>query len=1290
MGVAAEPPTLARAPLRSVQRVCAGCASRGSPVPCPVCGQTNHFRDAGNLLSPREGLLPTKRVAPIQAKLRVNPADDIYEKEADRAADTVVNSPPAAARGAVRTKPLVRVNGIIQRQSSAGIEAGGGLEEPQDEFDGTALQMKGSSNHGPEISSAQQSRVDSLRGGGQPLSERHRSFFGPLFGYDFGAVRIHDDALASKSASDFGARAYTTGRDIVFASGEFQPDSHSGMRLLAHELTHVVQQNAAASDPVQRDVLQRDEGQQPIAKTCPPVPSTPSSAALKTVQIYLSDRLVIADTVGGERFYMLLNAAQTDIAEGSYSAVHSRGQEVDCITGVGFQWRFEQDPKTRPRDWAAIPPSAYALIVSNSAGVFDDAGKAGAKDKNTGKGGAIGSKDDQKNAPGAKARPHDGNKGGDESGGTGAAADDQKILAAFQKQLGEVGSPTTVPSDPEVAAILKDLTESERDDLARFLRNSQMKAEDEGTGFDPKEVIKSYKNLSPADRELLRTNLELAKSTTGANELPQNVKIALDTGAEASSTQITQQVDALNSKLGELARIHASVNNPMAKKEDLEPIDLNKLPVFADMMMLEGLLAGASAKSPEIQAIAKELTASIGGIRDYVLEEIAWLVAEMAVSEIFSALLAPVTAGLSEAAEAGEAAYVLKRLHDLREFLLEVEKIYDTITTIRAVITQVIGAYDAYKNFRAQYEKWSSRLEKLQSLLEKASADSDDIDKEIEELEDQMIEELQKSLDDPAGLGGLLEHFFIPADATEDDLKEILFNIPRGIDAFRELVSFYGSFDRTKIEDVKILAYKGVRAGALLYPFVGYLALFVSNQLSSLMAHKDLSDRLLDMIGRAAQSSKIHGSPSKKDNREKLKKVKKSKDKPKKKDAKKAKDATDKAKGKGKDKGKKKDEDKGKKDSAKQPDEDEKKKEDEDPKKKAAHEEAEKQDAEWQLVLDKVAQLPSGYASDGATKTDLLKAARKISTAHKTVSGGPKILEVADKAYWAVTILRKGAANSKASAEVLMNDKMRLKKGLKAIEAKVASLRGTKMDKSSVAAAINPLKEPYGFKTLHVGDRKDGRQGMAVFGAVGKGAENVLTNIDDTTNMHFGTQGDPIPVNWYKHENNYPGSIKLTVDGKSQSFPINSPQLLTRAKKAGDVDIFVGIDMNNIVKEGTVMKRKSTKRSGTKQDDYRKALKAAGFDWTGKDADHVRDLAFEGKDDFDNLWPLDSKINRWAYTGDWYRTYGIEYRDQANPQQANSGTLYTLRDKYFRVIGFATEPLKLGGKTDKWRSPDTP
>jgi hypothetical protein len=179
-------------------------------------------------------------------------------------------------------------------------------------------------------------------------------------------------------------------------------------------------------------------------------------------------------------------------------------------------------------------------------------------------------------------------------------------------------------------------------------------------------------------------------------------------------------------------------------------------------------------------------------------------------------------------------------------------------------------------------------------------------------------------------------------------------------------------------------------------------------------------------------------------------------------------------------------------------------------------------------------------------------------------------------------------------------------------------------------------------------------------------------------------------VYWYKNEGNYPSSIRLRVDGKWQSFPMNSSQLLTKAKRAGEIDVFVGIDTSNIVKVDTVMRRNSIKRTGTKQQDYRQALTAAGYDWTGKDADHVRDLAFEGKDDFDNLWPLNSKINRWAFTGEWYRGYGIEYKDKDNPQQVNNATLYTLRDKYFRVIGFDTQPLKLGGKTDKWPSPDKP
>jgi hypothetical protein len=74
-----------------------------------------------------------------------------------------------------------------------------------------------------------------------PESERH--FFEPRFGADFSQVRVHADGQAAEAARAVNARAFTLGRDVVFGGGEYQPRSSEGSRLLAHELTHVVQQN---------------------------------------------------------------------------------------------------------------------------------------------------------------------------------------------------------------------------------------------------------------------------------------------------------------------------------------------------------------------------------------------------------------------------------------------------------------------------------------------------------------------------------------------------------------------------------------------------------------------------------------------------------------------------------------------------------------------------------------------------------------------------------------------------------------------------------------------------------------------------------------------------------------------------------------------------------------------------------------------------------------------------------------------------------------------------------------
>ena len=84
--------------------------------------------------------------------------------------------------------------------------------------------------------------------GGTPLDRDTRGFMESRLGADFGDVRVHTDAAASESARSVQAHAYTVGNDIVFQSGKYAPDTDSGKRMLAHELTHVVQQRSGPVD----------------------------------------------------------------------------------------------------------------------------------------------------------------------------------------------------------------------------------------------------------------------------------------------------------------------------------------------------------------------------------------------------------------------------------------------------------------------------------------------------------------------------------------------------------------------------------------------------------------------------------------------------------------------------------------------------------------------------------------------------------------------------------------------------------------------------------------------------------------------------------------------------------------------------------------------------------------------------------------------------------------------------------------------------------------------------------
>jgi len=90
---------------------------------------------------------------------------------------------------------------------------------------------------------------DVLNSSGQPLDTGTRAFMEPRFGYDFSRVRVHTDARAAESARSVNALAYTVGRDVVFGTGQYAPNMSEGRRLMAHELTHVVQQQSSGTSP---------------------------------------------------------------------------------------------------------------------------------------------------------------------------------------------------------------------------------------------------------------------------------------------------------------------------------------------------------------------------------------------------------------------------------------------------------------------------------------------------------------------------------------------------------------------------------------------------------------------------------------------------------------------------------------------------------------------------------------------------------------------------------------------------------------------------------------------------------------------------------------------------------------------------------------------------------------------------------------------------------------------------------------------------------------------------------
>jgi hypothetical protein len=204
-------------------------------------------RAVAQLLSERVRQSPQGRLT-IQTKLTVGAADDPYEREADRVAATIMQPSESSAphiqrqpveedeEKMVQRKPLASsITPLVQRQ-----------EMPEKEDDEERPIQLSSDGGSASVEPNVEAGIERARANGQPLPDDLRNLMEQSFGADFSPVRVHTDSESDSFNRSLNARAFTTGYDLFFKRGEYNPGSSEGQRVIAHELTHVVQQRGVS------------------------------------------------------------------------------------------------------------------------------------------------------------------------------------------------------------------------------------------------------------------------------------------------------------------------------------------------------------------------------------------------------------------------------------------------------------------------------------------------------------------------------------------------------------------------------------------------------------------------------------------------------------------------------------------------------------------------------------------------------------------------------------------------------------------------------------------------------------------------------------------------------------------------------------------------------------------------------------------------------------------------------------------------------------------------------------
>jgi hypothetical protein len=309
--------------------------------------QAAHEQPAPNVFAHDFSRIPVHSRAPVrpQAKLAMGAPGDAYEREADRIAE--------------------RVTGTAEPRHQSACACGGGCNACKGEGkEDERLRAKRDARAGTGAAEAPHVVGEVLGSSGRPLDAPVREFMESRFGHDFSRVRVHTGERAADSARAVNALAYTVGSDVVFGHGRYAPHTSEGRSLLAHELTHTIQQRGGTDMAgAQSPHTHAATGGQPVAVSMQsgprvsglwPFDGEEETLAFKSVEAEVKYRLDKNDAAEDQKAYSALNGQNVTAMLATLEKLKTDGL-VGTLIG-----RFNHATGVnRPRLWVALSCVQY-------------------------------------------------------------------------------------------------------------------------------------------------------------------------------------------------------------------------------------------------------------------------------------------------------------------------------------------------------------------------------------------------------------------------------------------------------------------------------------------------------------------------------------------------------------------------------------------------------------------------------------------------------------------------------------------------------------------------------------------------------------------------------------------------------------------------------------------------------------------------------------------------------------------------------------------------------------------